>query len=283
MHVVADPLAVQREALARRARGERVGFVPTMGFLHAGHTSLMDLARQHCDWLVVSIYVNPLQFGPEEDLDRYPRDPDGDAEKCRDHGVDCILAPHQLYAPGHATTVQVDRLTAGLCGASRPTHFAGVTTVVARLFGIVQPHVAVFGEKDYQQLAVIRRMVTDLAMPIEVLGGALVRDHDGLALSSRNKYLSDEHRRRALSLHRTLFAIREAAALGERDVDTLRGLGRASLDADSVDYLEIVDAESLDSLFEVDRPARALVAARYGATRLIDNVAVEAGPAMRRR
>jgi pantoate--beta-alanine ligase len=189
MRIYADPAELQAESLSRRARGQRVGLVPTMGALHRGHLSLMERLRPLCDWLVVSIYVNPLQFGPTEDLSRYPRDPEGDAALCASAGVDAILMPPTLYPPGHRTRVTVSGLTEGLCGASRPGHFEGVTTVVARLFGLVLPHVAIFGEKDYQQLAVLRRMTADLALPIEVLGGALVRDHDGLALSSRNVYL----------------------------------------------------------------------------------------------
>ncbi len=168
MHTERSWRALQQDVLARRAQGQRIGFVPTMGFLHAGHTRLMDLARKRCDHLVVSIFVNPLQFGPGEDLDRYPRDPVGDAEKCRAHGVDTLFLPDEgaFYPADRSTTVAVAGLSAGLCGGDRPGHFDGVTTVVSRLFGIVQPHVAVFGEKDYQQLAVIRRMVRDLAMQI---------------------------------------------------------------------------------------------------------------------
>ena len=274
MRIETDPAAVQAEALRRRAAGQTVGFVPTMGFLHRGHTSLFDLARARCDWLVASIYVNPLQFGPGEDLDRYPRDPEGDADKCAAHGCDLLFMPPELYAPDHSTRVQVTGLSTGLCGGDRPTHFEGVTTVVARLFGFVQPNVAVFGEKDYQQLAIIRRMVRDLALPVEVVGGPLVRDDDGLALSSRNAYLSPAQRSRALSLHRALFAMREACAAGEDRADALLDLGRSILDADQADYLEIRSADALTPLRRIEGPARAFGAARYGATRLIDNVAL---------
>ena len=268
-----DPSALQAESLRRRARGERVGFVPTMGFLHRGHTSLMDIARARCDWLVVSIFVNPLQFGPAEDLDQYPRDPEGDARKCREHGVDAILKPSDLYAPGHSTRVNVAGISEGLCGADRPTHFEGVTTVVARLFGLVQPHVAVFGEKDFQQLATIRRMVRDLAMPIEVVGGPLVRDADGIALSSRNAYLSPGERSRACSIHRALRAMAGASSNGERDVATLLEIGRAQLDVDELDYLEIRTEDDLAPLTHLDdQPARAFAAARVGRPRLIDNL-----------
>jgi len=272
MRTIADKAVLHADMRARRARGETIGFVPTMGFLHRGHTSLMDLARHKCDHLVVSIYVNPLQFGPDEDLDRYPSDPDGDASKCRTAGVDTLFLPPDLYEPDHSTQVTVDGLTEGLCGAARPGHFDGVTTVVARLFGIVQPSLAVFGEKDYQQLAVIRRMVRDLSMPIDVVGGPLIRDEDGLALSSRNAYLSPDERRRALSLHRALFGIRDGT---ETAAHHRLAVARDVLDVDRIDYLSIVDAESLQPLDTIDRPARALVAAWMGQTRLIDNVAVD--------
>lgn len=273
MHLFSDPLAVQAEALRRRSLGQRVGFVPTMGFLHAGHTALMDQARSQCDWLVVSIFVNPLQFGPNEDLDRYPRDPEGDAEKCRAHGVDAVLLPDGFYPPGHSTQVAVSGLSDGLCGARRPGHFAGVTTVVARLFGLVQPHMAVFGEKDFQQLAVIRRMVRDLALPVDVQGAPIVRDADGLALSSRNKFLDGPQRARALSLSASL---RAAQTPNTRDVARLLTQARANIDADRIDYLALVDPDSLLPMQVLDRPARMLVAAFYGSTRLIDNMAIPA-------
>ena len=279
MHIETDPAALQREALRRRARGERVGFVPTMGFLHRGHTSLFDLARGRCDWLVASIYVNPLQFGPGEDLDRYPRDPHGDAQQCQQHGVDVLFMPPELYRPDHSTRVRVEGLSDGLCAASRPTHFEGVTTVVARLFGLVQPTIAVFGEKDFQQLALIRRMARDLALPIDIVGGPLVRDPDGLALSSRNAYLTAEQRQRALTLHRALQSIQAGAAAGETRVSALLKLAHGVLKADEIDYLEVRDAASLTPIEHLAGPARAFGAARYGATRLIDNVAVTPDPA----
>ncbi len=274
MKTLTDWRQVQSEALERRAQGQRVGFVPTMGYLHAGHTSLFDRARSQCDWLVASIFVNPLQFGVGEDLSTYPRDPEGDSAKARQHGVDCLFMPDDLYDPDHSTGVKVKGLTTGLCGASRPTHFDGVTTVVARLFGIVQPHVAVFGEKDYQQLATIRRMVRDLAMPIDVVGGPLVRDDDGVALSSRNVYLSPDDRERARTLHRALFTLQSEVAGGVRSSETLLAIGRDAIDADHIDYLELRDADSLETVDRVDGPVRAFVAAWYGKTRLIDNVGI---------
>jgi pantoate--beta-alanine ligase len=245
-----------------------------MGYLHDGHRSLMRRLRGQVDHLVVSIYVNPLQFGPNEDLDTYPRDIEGDLDKCRAEGVDCVFMPPDLYPDGFCTTVSVAGLTDGLCGASRPAHFDGVTTVVTRLFGVVACDVACFGEKDFQQLMVIRRMVRDLALPVRIVPGPLMRDDDGLALSSRNRYLSADQRQRGLSLHRALFAMRRASST---DATALLALGRDRLELgpdDRLDYLELVDAESLQPVERVDRPARALVAAFVGNTRLIDNVAI---------
>lgn len=258
-------------ALGWRSRGKKVGFVPTMGYLHRGHTTLFELMRERCEILVVSIYVNPLQFAPNEDLKRYPRDPEGDAAKCKAAGVDLLFMPDNLYPPDFRTNVHVEGLTNLWEGAVRPTHFDGVATVVCRLFGLVQPTLAMFGEKDYQQYAVLRAMARDLAMGIEIVPGPLVRDTDGLALSSRNVYLSPEQRGRALSLHHALFAMRDlpSASAAER-----LALGRSMIQADSIDYLQIVDPNSLDPVETVDRPLRAIVAARYGATRLIDNVAI---------
>jgi len=266
-----DSSRVQEQVLAWKRQGLTVGFVPTMGFLHPGHTSLMDLAVDRCDRVVVSIFVNPLQFDDPGDLERYPSAPEEDAAACKAHGVALLFMPESLYPPGFATAIRVDGLTDGLCGATRPGHFDGVTTVVARLFGTVQPNLAVFGEKDYQQLCVIRRMVRDLNLPIEVVGGPLVRDEDGLALSSRNARLGADERTRALSLHRALFCM---ASSGERDVAALLSQGRELLDVDRLDYLEVVDSDSLETLKRVDGEARALVAAYVGTTRLIDNVAL---------
>jgi len=271
MRTLVDPALLHAEMCTRRAGGERIGFVPTMGFLHDGHLSLMKQARRDCDHLVVSIYVNPLQFGPDEDLETYPRDPEGDAAKCAAVGVDTLFLPTDLYDIDHNTTVTVSGLTERLCGASRPGHFDGVTTVVARLFGLVQPTIAVFGEKDYQQLAVIRRMVRDLCMSVQVVGGPLVRDHDGLALSSRNKYLNAFNRARALTLHQALNIIRDSPLPLAADRLTL---AREILEVDTLDYLEVVDPDSLEPLQRIDGEARALVAAWIGQTRLIDNLAI---------
>jgi pantoate--beta-alanine ligase len=272
MQVISSPEAMTAWSLEQRAAGHRIGFVPTMGYLHAGHASLVDLARNHSDRVVVSIFVNPLQFGPGEDLDRYPRDADGDLATCERHGAAAVFMPPSLYPPDFVTTVRVSGLTERLCGAHRPGHFEGVTTVVARLFGIVRPHIAVFGEKDYQQLAVIRRMSRDLALGVEIVPGPLVRDRDGLALSSRNRYLSADERRRGLSLSRALRAMRGAES---DDVHELLRIGRDLLELDRLDYLEVVCADSLEPLERLDRPARALVAGFVGATRLIDGMDLE--------
>lgn len=270
MHVLRTAEAMTAWARGHRRNGRTIGFVPTMGYLHAGHASLMDLVRPQCDVLVVSVYVNPLQFGPNEDLTRYPRDPEGDAKLCATHGVDALFLPTQLYPDGFSTSVQVHGLTDTLCGAHRPGHFEGVATVCARLFGVTGADLAVFGEKDFQQLMVIRRMVVDLALPVSIVAGPLIRDADGLALSSRNKFLSAEERRRARTLHEALFAMRGSA---ETRAEALVSLARGRIDCDRLDYLEVVDAETLRPVEVVaDRPARALVAAFYGETRLIDNI-----------
>lgn len=277
MQILRTPESMRAWSEACRAASLTVGFVPTMGFLHAGHVSLMERLRPQVDRLVVSVFVNPLQFGPGEDLDRYPRDPEGDAAVCRRAGVDVLLmpeSPERFYPDGFATSVSVHGLTDVLCGASRPGHFDGVTTVVARLFGLVGPTVAAFGEKDWQQLVVVRRMVEDLALPVRIVPGPIVRDADGLALSSRNKYLSDAERPRALTLNRALRTMAEAEAAGETRVDALLAAGRAALDVDRLDYLDIVDALTLRRLERIDRPARALVAAFVGRTRLIDNLSL---------
>jgi pantoate--beta-alanine ligase len=249
-----------------------------MGYLHRGHTTLIERMRERCEILVVSIYVNPLQFAPTEDLSRYPRDPEGDAKKCAAAGCDVLFMPDNLYPPDFRTTVNVTGLTSRWEGAQRPTHFQGVATVVCRLFGLVQPTMAMFGEKDYQQFTVLRSMAHDLAMGIEIVPGPLVRDHDGLALSSRNVYLSADDRARALTLHRALYAMRDctSSSAAERIA-----VGRAVLDCDSLDYLAIVDPDTLEPVPTVDRPLRAIATARYGKTRLLDNVAINIaiGPA----
>jgi pantoate--beta-alanine ligase len=259
---------------AARAARERIAFVPTMGALHDGHVTLLREGRRHGARLVLSIFVNPTQFGPNEDLARYPRDLPGDLARAAGAGTDVAFVPEaaDIYPPGFQTVVEVRELARGLDGVFRPGHFAGVATVVAKLFNIVAPDVAVFGEKDFQQLAIVRRMVADLAMPIEILGIRTVREPDGLAMSSRNAYLSPEERARALSISRALFAARNRATAGIRDSALLVAEARAALDVDLLDYLELCDTETLMPLTTIDRPAVLLVAAFIGRTRLIDNV-----------
>ena len=263
---------------AARARGERIVFVPTMGALHAGHVALLEEGRRRGDKLVLSIFVNPTQFGPNEDLSRYPRDLPGDLAKAASAGTDIAFVPEpiDIYPPGFQTTIEVRELARGLDGLFRPGHFAGVATVVAKLFNIVQPDVAIFGQKDFQQLAIVRRLVSDLAMGIEIVGLPTVREPDGLAMSSRNAYLSLAERTRALSISRALFAARDRAAAGEHDARTLVDAARAAIDVDRIDYLELCDAATLVTLVQVDRPAVLLVATFVGRTRLIDNIQIGA-------
>ena len=264
-------------AAARAGVAGSLALVPTMGALHEGHAELIRLAGTLADAVAVSIFVNPLQFAPAEDLDRYPRTPERDLELLARLGVGMVFAPSaaEMYPDGRpAVTVDPGPLGALLEGASRPGHFAGVLTVVTKLLGLVRPDVAVFGEKDYQQLAIVRRMVTDLDLGIEIVGIPTVREADGLAMSSRNAYLSPAERARALSLSRALFAARDAAAGGARDGERLVAQARAALDVDRIDYVELVDAESLRTITDIGRPAVLAVAAFVGRTRLIDNVRI---------
>jgi pantoate--beta-alanine ligase len=275
--IIATPSEMRARADAWRLEGKRIAFVPTMGYLHRGHVSLLDEARRRGDVSVLSIFVNPTQFGPKEDLSRYPRDLDGDLQKAGASGVDVVYLPsaEAMYPPGYQTFVEVEELQKGLCGASRPRHFRGVATVVLKLFAAVKPHVAFFGEKDYQQLALLRRMTSDLDLGVELVGMPVVREPDGLALSSRNAYLSPDERKRALALSRALSVAMECFAQGERDAGRLVDSARQSLHLTPgvrLDYLELVDADSLAPLSgKVQAPAQMAVAAFVGTTRLIDN------------
>lgn len=275
MEIIESPKSLQELMTTYRNQGLRIGFVPTMGALHKGHTSLMDLANIQCDVLVVSIFVNPLQFSEHEDLDSYPNTPDTDHALCKHHGVDIVFRPTVMYSTSHSTTVSVANLTTELCGRSRPSHFNGVTTVVARLFGLVQPHVAVFGQKDYQQLAVLRQMVEDLAMPIEIIGGPIVRESDGLALSSRNSYLSVEQRQRALTLSKSLQLVQDAVRNGEYSVERLTHTIHKTMDVDQIDYVQFVHAHTLKPVTQIGKNTRLCLAAFLGNTRLIDNCPLE--------
>jgi pantoate--beta-alanine ligase len=277
--LVRDPQVWQRRMTAARDGGRRIALVPTMGYLHEGHLSLLREARRRAGpegLAVASIFVNPTQFGPQEDLARYPRDLPGDLAKCASAGIDAVLAPErpdQVFAAGHQTWIEVGPVAQGLCGARRPGHFRGVATVVTKLFHLTRPQVALFGEKDWQQLQVIRAMVRDLDLDVEVVGMPIVREADGLARSSRNAYLSPEERQRALALSRALAAAQERVRAGERDPARLTAEARASLEAAGarVDYAEIVHPESLQPLERVAPGSRMLVAAYLGTTRLIDN------------
>ncbi len=258
------------------ARGRRIGLVPTMGYLHEGHLSLARLARERADVVAASVFVNPTQFGPKEDFSRYPRDLEGDVAKLAKAGVEVVFAPApgELYPPGFDTYVVPERLASVLCGASRPGHFRGVCTVVHLLFRVSRCHVAVFGEKDYQQVTIIRRMVRDLWLDVDVVSAPIVREPDGLAMSSRNVYLSPDERKDALALSRALGAVERAFCAGEREAAKLVSLARGVIgEARSarVDYVEIVDADELTPLARIERPAVCALAVLVGKTRLIDN------------
>ena len=267
-----------------RQAGQSIAFVPTLGNLHEGHLDLVRKARQLCDVVVVSIFVNPMQFGPGEDLDAYPRTLSADKEKLFSEGVQVLYTPgvEEIYPEGMGaqTVVHVPALGDTLCGSSRPGHFDGVTTVVSKLFNIVQPDVAVFGEKDFQQLSIVRKMVRDLCMPIEVIGVATGRDEDGLALSSRNGYLSLEQRRIAPVLHQTLNSCREAIACGFDNFLQLESHARLKLlkAGFDPDYFAIRDARTLHTVTPETEEIAILAAARLGNTRLIDNVRLALNP-----
>jgi pantoate--beta-alanine ligase len=266
-----------------RRRSDRVGFVPTMGALHAGHLALVREARRQAAFVVASIFVNPTQFGPSEDLSRYPRDLDGDLAKLVSVGVDAVFAPEpgELYPIGEETRVRVGRLAEPLCGRSRPGHFEGVATVVAKLFGVVGRSTAFFGKKDYQQLLVVRRMARDLFLPVDIVAVRTVREPDGLAMSSRNAYLSADERTRARALALGLDGAARAFAGGERRPRELERLAREPVDraATSVDYVEVRDPDTLAPLdSEMGSRAVVAVACRIGATRLIDNVVLGEDP-----
>ena len=260
--------------------GRTIGLVPTMGALHAGHLSLVEAARRRCDLVVVSVFVNPTQFGEGEDFDAYPRDLDADADLLESAGADVLFAPTvaTMYPEGATTRVDPGPLGEVWCGAARPGHFVGVATVVTKLLGIVEPDIALFGEKDYQQLRVIERAVRDLDIDTRIVGCPIIREPDGLALSSRNRYLSADDRTHALVLSRALASTQRAVAAGVANVVQLEAELAATIASEpgvTLDYAAIVDARTLERVTDLRRPARALVAVRVGSARLIDNVAIQ--------
>ena len=281
MQIIRDVKTLRQAIFSLRNSGETVAMVPTMGALHEGHMSLVHEAKRHADHVVASIFVNPTQFGPNEDLEAYPRQEAQDAAMLEAEGVAILWAPTvgEMYPEGFATNISVSGVSEGLCGGARPGHFDGVATVVTKLLNQAQPDVALFGEKDYQQLAVIRRFVRDLDMPVEIVGVPTARAEDGLALSSRNAYLSDDERARAPVLNQAMRDAAEAMVSGKAPSAAIAEI-RARLEEEGfgpIDYIELRDADSLEQLGQLNRPARLLVAARLGATRLIDNIAVKSG------
>lgn len=276
MKIILEPEEMQKHADSWRNRGRRIALVPTMGYLHEGHASLMREGRKRAERLVVSVFVNPTQFGPQEDLLAYPRDFERDCRRMEEEGVDVVFHPavEGMYHEGHQTYVIVEEVTRNLCGLSRPNHFRGVATVVTKLFNNVKPHVALFGEKDFQQLVVIRRMVEDLSFDIEIVGCPIVREPDGLAMSSRNKYLNAEERREALAIKEALDSVQELYRKGETAARALveeanRVLGNHA--RIRTDYVSLCDASTLKNVEKVQDPTIMAIAAFVGKTRLIDN------------
>ena len=276
MNIITTIHEMQHTALSARREGQRIAFVPTMGYLHDGHASLMREGRQRGDLLVASIFVNPAQFGVGEDFESYPRDLENDSAIAAAAGVDIIFAPtaREMYPAGYQTWVDVERITLPLCGASRPGHFRGVTTVVTKLFNAVLPHVALFGKKDFQQLAVIRRMASDLNMAIEIVGMPIVREADGLAMSSRNAYLSSDERQSALCLSRAINQAREQYRQETTEVAALRAGVLSLIGAEPravIDYAEFRDGGTLEEVTTAGDDTLLALAVKIGKTRLIDN------------
>lgn len=274
MEVFRDAAAMRKWSLAQRAAGKTIGFVPTMGALHAGHTSLMDGASADNDISVASIFVNPTQFAPNEDFDAYPRTWDTDCAMAQKHGVQAIYAPTAsgMYAGDYSTYVSVEGVSEGLCSGTRPHFFRGVATVCTKLFNAVLPHRAYFGQKDAQQCAVIKRLVRDLDLQIEIVEMPIVREPDGLAMSSRNAYLNAEERQRALCLSRALFETQEKLQQGERNSAIIEDGIRSQLADVDIDYVAVVDAAGMQPVAKVEGPVVVAVAAQVGTTRLIDNI-----------
>ena len=274
MIVLRDANEMRNWSLARRAEGKRIGVVPTMGALHEGHASLMCAAATHDDVAIATIFVNPAQFAPHEDFDQYPRTWEADVALAEASGVVTIYAPKAslMYPPGYSTYVSVEGVSEGLCSLTRPHFFRGVATVVTKLFTATLPHRAYFGQKDAQQCAVIKRMAADLDLGVEIVEMPIVREPDGLAMSSRNRYLSPEERQRALCISKALFAAEEMLRAGERDAETVVAAVRAGMEALKIDYVELVDAGTMKPVARVAGEVTLAVAAFCGATRLIDNI-----------
>ncbi|MBO5308324.1 MAG: pantoate--beta-alanine ligase [Lentisphaeria bacterium] len=280
MEIFKTAAELQKFALDAKRSGKIIGLVPTMGYLHAGHASLIDIARKKADIVIVSIFVNPTQFGPTEDLDKYPRDFEHDLELCTQHGADVIFAPapEAMYEADASTWVEEVKLSKVLCGVSRPIHFRGVTTVVAKLFNLTLPDIAVFGEKDAQQLLVIKRMVRDLNFPVEIIAAPLVRQNDGLALSSRNRYLSETEKTNALVLSQSLYAARGAIeSHGLEGVDLIIEAMKEKITAAGgrVDYVEALDTANLEPPTAETKEVLLALAVFFGTTRLIDNQIIQ--------
>ncbi len=276
METITSIRAMRSWADRTRTGGQRIGFVPTMGYLHAGHLSLVAEARRHADHVVASVFVNPLQFGHNEDLDRYPRDIERDTKLLTEAGTDVLYLPlaAEMYPEGFQTSVNVEHVTQRLCGERRPGHFRGVTTVVAKLFNAVRPHIAVFGEKDFQQLVTIRRMVRDLDFDIEIIGGSILREADGLAMSSRNVYLAPADRTAARCVSRALGVAEAALQQGERSAAIVLDRVRTFIASEPrarIDYVTLSDPESLRPVERIAGPTLLALAVWFGSTRLIDN------------
>ena len=281
METISNPQELQNLCLMLRAEGKKIGLVPTMGYFHEGHLSLMGAARKQCDVLIVSLFVNPTQFGENEDLDAYPHDLERDSKLAEERGVDILFTPvrDDMYLDDHSTWVEVPDLATNLCGKSRPVHFRGVATVVTKLFMTAQPHVAVFGQKDWQQLAIIKRMVRDLNIPVDVQGHEIVREESGLAMSSRNVYLTEEEKSVAPNIQKGLQKMRDWVAAGESDVAKLKSdlveFYTKTIPTGRVDYIEIVHPENINILKNVGDSALCAVALQLGNARLIDNLLIK--------
>ena len=280
MQTIKNISEMQKFSDRLRQERKKIGFVPTMGFLHEGHLSLMRIARPKCDVLLVSIFVNPTQFGPNEDLSKYPRDFDQDEKLCRKENVDIIFYPAKdmMYSEPYFTFINVEKLSETMCGLSRPGHFQGVATVVGKLFNIVKPHFAVFGEKDYQQAVIIRQMVKDLNFDVEIITGPIIRETDGLAMSSRNKYLTPDERQNALVLHKSLKLAKKLVREGKYDSEfiynRMTNFIQQTKDA-KIDYIAIVDNNTLKPLQKIQNNTLIALAVKIGSTRLIDNTLIQ--------